>query len=88
MVIVRIVGTLEYEDTIYCDCEWCEGHGGTGKWTTVEIDKVIKMYNWTAPIPHSVYPDTTHDFEWIVGPHLLDPPPDQVMRLIGAPTLL
>ena len=91
MAYYRIVGTLEYEDVWYCECKWCEGHG-SDKTIREYVDRVVKAPNENYAlnmILNKVLPDMVveGDCEWTAGPVICDPPPDQVMRLTGAPML-
>ena len=89
MRFFRVTGSVTYENIWYCDCVHCDGHGG-GETRVRHIDEVVEARQERHAIDkvlRKYVPPDIEKHKWISGPNVTDPPPDQVMRLVGAPTL-
>jgi len=88
---LRVRGVVGYYDVRYCGCEFCQGHG-SGDEITVEVDVIVCAVSESCAVAMvgdglRVERDVS-ELEWEAGPDVVPAPPDRVMRLIGAPTLL
>lgn len=89
MRFFRVIGNLAYEDTWYCGCHHCDGHG-SDKAVIKHIDMVVMAKDEQQAVfiaqdiklPHQI-----EQCEWASGPSVLEAPTDHVMRLIEAPML-
>jgi hypothetical protein len=88
---LRVCGTVGYYDVRYCGCEFCKGHG-SGDEITVEVDVIVCAASEASAVgmveDDLMVEKDVGELEWKVGPDVVLAPPDRVMRLIGAPTLL